>query len=69
MIGAGDTPSTSKGAAGRASSTPQLRRLLKPKITSISAAADRITPNTSILTSGLGTDGFSLRLSAKSAAA
>ena len=53
MIGAGDTPSRSNGAAGRASSTPQLRRLLKPKMIRMIAAADRITPNTSIFTSGL----------------
>jgi len=69
MIGAGDTPTTSNGADGLASSTPQLRMLLKPKLMRMTPTAERTTPKASILTSGFGSADLSLKLRRRMAAA
>jgi hypothetical protein len=63
MTGAGDRPTMSKGAPGRASPSPQPFRLLKPRLISRMAAAARITPTTSICTSGRPASPFRRKLS------
>ncbi len=68
IIGAGDTPAKSVGAEGLANNTPQFRRLLKPNVMEMIAAADSSTPKKSILTAGLPWDGLSLKLSRNSSA-
>ena len=63
ITGAGDKPTMSNGADGRASAMPHPLRLLKPKLMRMIAVAASTTPTKSICTSGRPWSGLSLKLS------
>ena len=63
IAGAGDSPTMSNGADGRASARPHPLRLLKPKLMRMIAVAASSTPTKSICTSGRPWSGSSLKLS------